>query len=247
MQTLETRSANATCESCKLKEIGFLCHLTPAAAREFEAIKSSAFYPAGSTLLLENEQAGGVFLLCSGKVKLSVSSSGGKTLILQFARPGEMLGLSESMSGIPYEVSAEALHPSRVVFIRRQDFARFVNQFPEVYQAVTRQLNAQYARACEQLRTVALSTSAHEKVARLFLNWSSEETPTSETAQIKMPLTHEQIGECVGSTRETITRTLSEFKNKHLITLKGTTMTIPSRSALERFAETEAPSPGSAP
>jgi CRP/FNR family transcriptional regulator len=62
-----------------------------------------------------------------------------------------------------------------------------------------------------------------------------------------MPLTHEQIGECVGSTRETITRTLSEFKNKHLITLKGTTMTIPSRSALERFAETEAPSPGSAP
>ncbi|HEY8670751.1 MAG TPA: helix-turn-helix domain-containing protein, partial [Terriglobales bacterium] len=55
---------------------------------------------------------------------------------------------------------------------------------------------------------------------------------TSEYAQIKMALTHEQIAECVGSTRETITRTLSEFKNKHLVTLKGTTVTIPSRSAL---------------
>jgi CRP/FNR family transcriptional regulator, cyclic AMP receptor protein len=221
-----------TCESCKLKESGFLCHLTPVAAKEFEAIKSSSFYPAGSTLFLENEPARGIFLLCSGKVKLSVSSRGGKTLILQLARPGEILGLSASMSGVAYEVSAETLHPSRVVFIRREDFLQFVGRFPEVYQAITRQLNVQYARACEQLRTVGLSTSANEKVARLFLDWSSEEPRASEGAQIKMALTHEQIAECVGSTRETITRTLSEFKNKHLVTLKGTTVTIPSRSAL---------------
>ena len=84
-----------------------------------------------------------------------------------------------------------------------------------------------------QLRTVGLSTSANEKVARLFLDWSSEEAQTSEGAQIKMALTHEQIAECVGSTRETITRTLSEFKNKHLVTFKGATVTIPSRSALQ--------------
>ena len=223
---------SSICAACKLKENGFLCHLTPAAATEFESIKSSAFYPAGSTLFLENEPARGIFLLCSGKIKLSVSSRGGKTLILQLASPGEILGLSASMSGIPYEVSAEALHPSKVTFIRREDFLRFIARFPEAYQAVTKQLNVQYTRACEQLRTVGLSASANEKVARLFLDWSSEETQTSESAQIKMALTHEQIAECVGSTRETITRTLAEFKNKHLVTLKGTTVTIPSRSAL---------------
>lgn len=220
------------CESCRLKDSGFLCHLAPVAAREFESIKSSAFYPAGSTLFLENEPAEGIYLLCSGKVKLSVSSRGGKTLILQLACPGEILGLSASMSGVPYEVTAETLHPAKVVFIRREDFLRFVNRFPEAYQAVTRQLNVQYGRACEQLRTVGLSTSANEKVARLLLEWSSGEPETSECAQIKMPLTHEQIAECVGSTRETITRTLSEFKNKHLVTFKGTTVTIHSRSAL---------------
>ncbi len=95
------------CENCKLKENGFLCHLTPAAAKEFESIKFSSFYPAGSILFLENETARGIFLVCSGKVKLSVSSKGGKTLILQIARPGEIIGLSASMSGIPYEVTAE--------------------------------------------------------------------------------------------------------------------------------------------
>ena len=230
---LAQNERTANCETCKLKEDGFLCHLTPAAAREFESIKSPSFYPAGSTLFLENEPATGIFLLCSGKVKLSVSSRGGKTLILELARPGEILGLSASMSGIPYEASAEALHPSKIAFIRREDFLRFAARFPEVFTAVSRQLNFQYARACEQLRTVGLSMSAHEKVARLFLNWSAEEPQTSGAAQIKVPLTHEQIAECVGSTRETITRTLSEFKNKHLVTFKGTTVTIPSRSALQ--------------
>jgi CRP/FNR family transcriptional regulator len=210
-----------------------LCHITPLAASEFEAIKSSSFYPAGSTLFIENDPPRGVFLLCSGKVKLSVSSRGGKTLITQFASPGELIGLSASMSGIPYEVTAEALHPSQVAFIRRDDFLRFVSHFPEAYQAVIKQLNAQYAHACEQLRNVGLSTNAHEKLARLFLHWFSEEKPTSDTSQIKMALTHEQIAECVGSTRETVTRTLSEFKSKHLVMLKGTTVTIPSRSALE--------------
>jgi CRP/FNR family transcriptional regulator len=97
---------------------------------------------------------------------------------------------------------------------------------------VIRQLNSQYASACEQLRTVGLSNNAHEKIARLFLQWSSDEKQTSEPAKIKMPLTHEQIAECVGSTRETVTRTLSEFKNRQLVTLHGTTVMIPNRAAL---------------
>jgi CRP/FNR family cyclic AMP-dependent transcriptional regulator len=236
MQSPNGRNPISTCESCKLKEDGFFCHLTPAAAKEFESIKFSSFYPAGSVLFLENEAAKGVFLLCSGKIKLSVSSKGGKTLILKIAKPGEMIGLSASMSGVPYEASAETLHPSEVTFIRREDFVRFVSRFPEVYQAILRQLNSQYTHACEQLRTVGLSTNAHEKLARLFLHWSSEEKQTSEAAHIKVPLTHEQIAECVGSTRETVTRTLSEFKSRHLVTLKGTTVMIPDRSALQAIS-----------
>jgi CRP/FNR family transcriptional regulator len=230
MQTLNGQSS--TCETCRLKENGFLCHLTAAATKEFQSIKISTSYPAGARLFLENEPAKGIYLLCSGKVKLSVSSKGGKTLILQLAGPGEILGLSASMSGIPYEVTAEILYPSKVSFIRREDFVSFINRFPEAYQAVIRQLNSQYATACEQLRTVGLSSNAHEKIARLFLHWPADETQTSQPARIKMPLTHEQIAECVGSTRETVTRTLSEFKSRHLVMLHGTTVTIPNRAAL---------------
>ena len=51
-----------------------------------------------------------------------------------------------------------------------------------------------------------------------------------------MPLTHEEIGEFIGSSRETVTRTFSDFKSRHLIALKGLTVTIPSREALENVA-----------
>lgn len=224
--------SNPTCEGCKLKQNGFLCDLTPMATREFESIKLSTIYPEGSLLFLENEPPRGIFLLCSGKVKLSVSSRAGKILILQIVQPGEVIGLSSSMSGTPYEVTAEALYPSQVAFIPREDFLRLIQRFPEVYGAVIRQLNLQYGRACEQLRTIGLSNTAHEKLARLFLHWPSNEKRAPETNQIKVPLTHEQIAACLGSTRETVTRTLGDFKAKHLVTLRGTTVMIPDCSAL---------------
>jgi CRP/FNR family transcriptional regulator, cyclic AMP receptor protein len=232
MMNASEHKPNSCCETCTLKQNGFLCHLSPMAAKEFEPIKVSSRYPEGSILFLENEPARGVFLVCSGKVKLSVSSKAGKNLILQIVQPGEVIGLSASMSGAPYEVTAETLHPAQVVFISRDNFLRFIHRFPEAYGAVTQQLNLQYGRACAQLRTIGLSTTAHEKLARLFLNWPSNEKQSTETNQIKVPLTHEQIAACLGSTRETVTRTLSDFKNNHLVTLRGATVMIPDRSAL---------------
>ena len=233
MHTLGERNSTSICETCTLKKSGFLCHLAEVAAKEIESIKSSSFYPAGSPLFLENEPARGIFLLCSGKVKLSVSSRGGKTLILRLARPGEILGLSASMSGTPYEVSAEALHPSKIVFIRREDFVGFVNRFPEVYQAVTRQLNFNTLVPASSCVLWAYRQARMRKWPGYSCTGLLRKRRPPEAAQIKVALTHEQIAECVGSTRETITRTLSEFKNKHLVTLKGTTVTIPSRSALQ--------------
>jgi CRP/FNR family transcriptional regulator len=219
-----------------MKGEGFLCHLALTATMEFESIKYSSTYPGAAMLFIENEPARGVFLLCSGQVKLSVSTSGGKTLILRIAKPGDILGLTATMSDSPYEVSAETLYPCQVTFIRRDDFLHFVSKHPEVYQVVIKKLSSQYSHACEQLRTMGLTSSAHEKLARLLLHWSSEGKQTDEGRQIKVPLTHEQIAECVGSTRETVTRTLSEFKSRHLVLLKGATMIIPNPAALEAIS-----------
>lgn len=226
---------NENCVTCKVKANSFFCKLSPAATKHFDTIKSSSVYPDGAVLFLEQQAPHGVFVLCQGEVKLSISSSEGKTLILRIAKAGEILGLTAALSGRPYEVTAETLHPSQIAFIRRDDFVRFLMLFPEAMQGLVRQLSANYRGACEQLRTVALSSTVQEKLAKLLLDWSAEADPAKGAARIKMPLTHEEIAEFIGSSRETVTRALGDFKQKHLVTLKGSTLTIENRDALASF------------
>lgn len=220
------------CSTCDQKRAGFLCHLSPEASQKFMEIKHTMTYPTGTVLFFEKEEARGLLLICSGQIKLSFSSSSGKTLVLRIAKTGDVLGLTSVMSDALHEVTAEVLLPAQVTFIGKEDFQRFIRTYPEAYGAVISQISGQYKSACESLRTVGLSTSANEKLARLILDWSSDGVETTGGTRIRVPWTHEQIAECVGSTRETVSRTLSTFRTKKLVTIKGATMMIPNRAAL---------------
>lgn len=223
------------CKACKMAGTGFFCQLSAPAVKDFDAIKSTATYPKGALLFVERQEARGVYVLCDGEVKLTISSAEGKTMIMRIARAGELLGLMAALANQPYEVTAETLHPCMVSFVRREDFLRFLGKHPEASQAVVKQMSSQYQGACEQLRTVGLSASAQEKLARLLLTWSEGIQQTKEGTRIKLPLTHEEIAEFIGTTRETVTRALSEFKEKHLVTIQGSTLMIPNRAALEHY------------
>jgi CRP/FNR family transcriptional regulator, cyclic AMP receptor protein len=225
--------ASESCDRCGLRATGFFCQLDATVLKDFNAVRSTATYPGGAILYLEKQDPRGVFVLCAGAVKLSISSSAGKTLILRIAKPGEILGLMAVLANTPYEVTAETLHPCQVAFIRRDDFLNLLAKHPQMHRGVVKQLTALYSGACEQLRTVGLSASAPEKVARFLLDCASQGKPTRSGMQIKVPLTHEEIAEFVGTTRETVTRTLSEFKTKRLVVLQGSTLTISDRAALE--------------
>ncbi len=132
-----------------------------------------------------------------------------------------------------HEEAAETLHPCQAAFVHRHDFLRFVTKHPEAYQSVAKQLGALYSGACEQLRTVGLSATAPEKLAGLLLDWSANTQDTKQGMPIKLSLTHEEIAEFIGTSRETVTRTLSEFKNQQLVALQGSTLMISNRPGLE--------------
>jgi CRP/FNR family transcriptional regulator, cyclic AMP receptor protein len=227
---------NDGCKNCNLKDSGFFCQLPSSAIKDFDAIKSTATYPKGALLFVERQEARGVYVLCEGEVKLSISSAEGKTLIMRIAKAGELLGLMAAMANQPYEVTAETIHPCQVAYVRRDDLLRFVAKHPEASQSVVKQMSSQYRGACEQLHTIGLSASAQEKLARLLLTWSEGIQQTKEGTRIKLPLTHEEIAEFIGTTRETVTRTLSDFKERHLVSIQGSTLMIPNRAALESFA-----------
>jgi CRP/FNR family transcriptional regulator, cyclic AMP receptor protein len=225
-----------SCMSCKVRGSNSFCQFAQPVLRDLQSIKYSSAYPQGAVLFTEKESPRGIHVICEGQIKLTIGSSGGKRLIMRIAKAGEVLGLTGTIAGTPYEVTAEVLRPSQVAFIRREDFLHFLAQHPDVARSVIAQVSAQYQAACEQIRTLGLSSSVPERVAKLLLDWSGGSTRAKSSAHMKMPLTHEEIAEFIGTTRESVTRTLTDFKRRQLIELHGSTLTIPSRAALEECA-----------
>lgn len=237
MSTPYSLELDESCRNCKAKSGGFFCDLPAAALKDFEAIKYATAYPRGAVLFMEGQSARGVLVLCKGRVKLSVNSPDGKTVILRIVQPGEVLGLHAVVSGKPYQGTAETLEPCQVNFVRREDFLRFLHAHGEASLRAAQLLSGSYQTACEQIRSLGLSHSAPEKLARFLLDWSAKGQETKQGTRVKLTLTHEEIGQIIGTSRETVTRTLGEFKSRQLAALNGSTLVIQDKAALEHFVE----------
>jgi CRP/FNR family transcriptional regulator len=205
------------------------------ALQKLNEIKSTAVYPKSAMLFIEGQQPRGVFVLCNGKVKLSTSSSEGKTLITKLSEAGDVLGLNATISNRPYEVTAEMIEPGQANFIPRDALLRFLAEHGEVALRLAEQLSRNYYTAYEEIRTLGLTSSPSEKFAKLLLSWHPENGKPSGPTQIKMTLTHEEIAEMIGTTRETVSRLFSDFKKKQLLQVKGSTLVLRSKSALEKM------------
>ena len=224
-----------SCLTCKLRADKIFCNLPQATVQALEAIKYTTAYPKGAVLFVEGQAPRGVFILCRGRVKLSICSSDGKTLILKIAEAGEVLGLSASVSGKPYELTAETLGPCQVNFVKREDFLRFLREHNDVCLRVAEQLSEKYNTACHEIRSLGLSHSAAEKLAKLLLEWSLKNGGARQPDRMKLTLTHEEIAQMIGTSRETVTRLFADFKKRQLIQLKGSTLVIRNRPALENL------------
>jgi CRP/FNR family transcriptional regulator len=223
------------CLTCPVREEHLFCNLPPPALQKLNEIKSTAVYPKGAVLFIEGQQPRGVFVLCTGKVKLSTSSSEGKTVITKISDAGDVLGLNASISNHSYEVTAEMIEPGQANFIPRDDLLRFLGEHGEVALRVAQQLSSNYYTAYEEIRMLGLTSSPGEKFAKLLLSWYPEKQQVNGQAQIKLTLTHEEIAEMIGTTRETVSRLFSEFKKKRLLEAKGSTLILRSKLALEKM------------
>lgn len=222
---------------------GFFSQLTGTTIQAFERLRFSASYPRGATLYVQGQPPRGVYLLRNGRVKLSVCTADGKGLILQIAEQGELLGLPANVSNQLFEVSAEAIEPCEVDFVEREKFLLFLHQHTDACFRVAEVLNQKYHRAYAQIRSLGLSHSALEKLARLLLEWCDGRRPAASSVpgsevRMKIGLTHEEIARMIGTSRETVTRLFRELRERETIALRGSTLIVRDRSALERLITT---------
>ncbi|MGB8522297.1 MAG: Crp/Fnr family transcriptional regulator [Candidatus Acidiferrales bacterium] len=223
--------------TCPHREDRFFCNLSPTAVQRLSLITSPASYPKGATLFVEGQAPRGVFILCAGRVKLSTSAIDGKTLIVRIGDPGEVLGLPATVTGTPYELTADVIEPAQANFISRTDFLNFLREHGEVSLRVAQQLGETYHAAIAEMRSIGLSHSAGEKLARFLLDWCANHGEGNEEIRAKLTLTHEEIAQMIGASRETVTRLFADFKRKELLQIKGSTLIVRNKAGLENLAE----------
>ena len=222
------------CRSCESRQDGWFCSFKSQAADVFGQLGQPSIFPRGAALFMQGQDPRGAFALCSGRVRLSMLSIDGRMLVLKVADPGEILGLSAVVAGTPFEVTAETATPCQVRFIEKQGLLRLIREHAEAGLNCAQALSRDFQSAYLEIRSLVMARSSTGKLARLLLSWSPP--PTGGEARIDSRLTHEEIGQMIGSSRETVTRVLSQLKKSGHIRLDGATLVICNREALEVLA-----------
>jgi CRP/FNR family transcriptional regulator len=211
--------------------------LPPEIVQAFEIVKRIGSYPKGSTIFSEGQQPRGVYVLSQGRGKLVLDASGERKRIIRIVETGEVLGLSAAIADKPHEVSLETITDCRVDFISRKEFLRLLQEQPEICFRVVQLLGRNLHASYEHFRLLDKAPSAAAKLAQFLLNWCEEADKTKNGRRLKLPLTHERIARMIGTSRETVTRTFGEFKNRQIVSLEGSTLLIRKRAELEKLTK----------
>ncbi len=225
-----------SCIACKLREQKVFCNLPQKAIEGLERVKFTTAYPKGALLFVEGQAPRGLFIVCTGRIKHFISGSDGKTLIMRIAEPGDVLGINATMSGKPYELSAETMSPSQVTFVSRDDLLRLMREHIEWGYRVAEYLSERYINACQGMRSLMLTHSSAMKLAKFLLAWLAKNADARHPERIKLSLTHEDVAQIIGTTRETVTRMFAEFKKRQLVNMSGSTVVIRDKAGLECIA-----------
>lgn len=212
---------------------GFL----PDALEGLEAISSPVAFPKGAILFAEGQHPRGVFVIRSGRGKLTATSGDGLSLLFRIAGPGDLIGLPGTISGKPLGLTAEALESIQATFIPRDSFLEFLRQNGEAALRVAEIVTELYHGTYREARYLGLSGSATEKLARFLLDLIPDKSEKAPRIRVRLAFTHQEIAGMIGTCRETVTRLIADFKRNRLIEIHGSTLVIINKAALMRLLE----------
>jgi len=203
-----------------------------------DRISRSRIYPRGAVVFHEGNIARGVYVLSSGRAKVSISSADGKKLIIRVAKAGDVLGLYAGLTGRPFEATAEMVEGGRVDFISRTDLLNLMGRQQAFSADLVEMFSRQFSEFVDNTRMLLLSESALEKLARLIVRWGRDfGERTTEGVRVQILLTQEEIAQIIGASRETVTRLFSALKRDKIIRVKRDALWIRDSDALASLAQ----------
>jgi CRP/FNR family transcriptional regulator, cyclic AMP receptor protein len=237
---MESRKVVRECSKCSLASANAFCNGHRDLLDRIDRAGPTFIFRRKATVFVEGQMPRGVFILCAGRAKLSTSSSSGKTIITRISEAGDALGLNAVVSGRAYSVTAEMMESGQAKFISRDAFLELMKKHRQIAVAVAEHLSRRYYPVHEVIRTLGLGTHPAERLAKFLLSWTDVPARDShETCSepFNLSLTHQEIADSIGATRETVSKLFSELRKRHLLESKGTALAITNRLELESMVQ----------
>lgn len=194
-------------------------------------------YDRGQVIFYEGNPPLAVYCIASGVVKLYKSGSRDRRVVIRLLGPGETLGYRALIANEPYAATAEAVEPTTVCAVPKEAFAELM----ENDHTMARRLMAKLARELKVSEDELVSRVQHpvrKRTAR-FLLWVLENLQGAQRAKdtIAVPLLREEMAQVIGTTAETLSRTLRQLTRERVLEVDRTTIAITDRRALRRIAD----------
>ena len=200
-----------------LKKINVFSELSWRELKELKRITRMVSYRKNEPIYLPGDPSEIVFLLKKGRVKISKISEEGREATLAILEPGEIFGEVEALDGVPRESMVQALESVMVCEIQREDFDRYVQAYPEVGGKVLKFMGGRLRQLETRVGDLVFK-SAPARLASLLLELSETMGIIENgSVQLQIRLTHQNLANLIGTTRETVSTLMSQFTQYGLL------------------------------
>jgi len=214
-----------------LLKVPLFSQLEPAELERVTEISRERTYPKNSVILFEDDPGDALYVVAEGQVKVVLIGEDGREVILSVLGEGEFFGEMALIDDEPRSAHVIAMEDSTLLVLRREDFQGILKQTPSIALALLRELSRRLRRVDEKVGSLVL-LDVNGRVAQLLLDLADE----AASNRITRRLTHHTIAQMIGSSRETVSRTMRELVDKGYIEVSRREILIRDRAALEASA-----------
>jgi CRP/FNR family transcriptional regulator, cyclic AMP receptor protein len=221
------RQSPVGCAACANRRPGWFCSLGSSVLADLELVTSTISLPPQAALFTQGEEARCLYLICSGYLKLTAGRLQDRQMIVRVAGPGSMLGLYAVLTHGMYEVSAESLTPAQLRPVERERFLSFLRSHKEAQMRAVQCICQEYQFALQDACRIALSETVAVRLGRLLLDLAHQiGEQVNDGFRFPLLLTHEEMASMACTTRETVTRTLGQFRKDGWISIDDSIVTL---------------------
>ncbi|MFA7241125.1 MAG: Crp/Fnr family transcriptional regulator [Sulfuricellaceae bacterium] len=219
----------------------FLTRLSSADRAALVALATPLCVPRRGSVFTTGGPGKHVYFLESGKVKICQPSPSGSEIILWFCLPGEIFGLAEVSHGGGRVVSAYACEESQVLVLSQKDFFSFLGAHPDAVLLSMQALSSRL-RVLGEMVVNLISDDANTRIAKLLLRLAARYGKRVDGyILLDVPLTHEEIANMVGTTRQTVTTVIGQFRRQGVLSTESRRIQIESEELLTEISLASTP------